>query len=891
MIPKRVVLENFLSFAIPAVTFDFTGNDEALWVITGPNGCGKSAVFDGITYALFECHRGSGSRQKQDLLMRHGADGCQVVLEFDFAGHSYRITRGRSRAGKTTRPLQKLEERSANGEWIALKEGTSGDTLNKWVVGTLGLDYDSFTSSVLLKQGEADKLLSSSKEDRLKILKGIIGFEHYEALSDRVKTATSAVRSTVASLKTRFANLVAVTPEDLAASQTRADRAETVRLEVSALHAAAIERVGQSKTWQKCHARFDELTELLAQADQRASRATTIRNQKMRVDELGTAMPLLQSLFDGKRELATWQDTLDDRERQRSEAESRRDMSRIASAEARGQVAEHKAVSESIERELAEIVRDILRAKSFHKQAVDLDKLAGEVSRYPVDLPARLLLATEVETSADGEFRRVESQLTEARTHLKAAEAEQTEFQDVKAGVDCSRCGQKVSAEHAAIERTRMANDVTTWRTRTTERQAIVSVAQEKHAKAKADLAGFVMQSTERNRFHDKFQTLQSSLTGMGCTSNPAELVAEQLALETQEKTLRERFVLAQKEKTAAEAIAIQQETTGKSAEAELKQLEPQVAEAMAKRATLQGAQTSDAARLSPPWDAQWPTLSAYEVQVLVQELAALRMTPVESDYRQLLNDDATRGVWREEQDRVQTEIDGIVPADRIPSDVAETARTQAANQLATADTNHRESLRDHENRVQQSSEYQRVSTELAEAQVRLGVHETLDKLVGKDGIQLDLVREAETEVIALADDTLRRLSNQELSLEVDDEATGRDSKAFALRIRKVGENPVGVEFISGSQRFRVAVSLALAIGRFAGGKQRPIEAVIIDEGFGSLDKDGLRAMAENLHELRRTQALKRIILVSHQETFTDQFATGYRLTPTEAGTTVERIG
>ena len=473
MIPKRVVLENFLSFASPAVAFDFTGDDEALWVITGPNGCGKSAVFDGITYALFECHRGSGSRQKQDLLMRHGADGCQVVLEFDFAGHSYRITRGRSRAGKTTRPLQKLEERSANGEWVALKEGTSSATLTNWVVDTLGLDYDSFTTSVLLKQGEADKLLSSSKEDRLKILKGIIGFEHYEALSDRVKTATSAVRSTAAILKTRFANLVAVTPEDLVASQNRADRAETLRLEMSALHATAIERVGQSRTWQKCHARFDELTELLAQADQRASRATTIRNQKMRVDELGTAVPLLPSLFDGKQELATWQEALSDRERLRSEAASRRDTSRIASAEARGQVAEHKAASESIERELAEIVRDILRAKSFHKQAVELDKLAGEVSRYPVDLPARLLLATEAETSADGEFRRVENQLTVARTHLKAAEAEQTEFQDVKAGVDCSRCGQKVTAEHAETERARMAADVATWQSRCAERQAI----------------------------------------------------------------------------------------------------------------------------------------------------------------------------------------------------------------------------------------------------------------------------------------------------------------------------------------------------------------------------------------------------------------------------------
>ncbi len=885
MIPKRVVLENFLSFASPAVTFDFTGDDEALWVITGPNGCGKSAVFDGITYALFECHR--GGRQKQELLMRHGADFCQVVLEFDFAGHSYRITRGRNRSGRTTKPIQKLEEQSANGDWIALKEGTSGDTLNKWVISTLGLEYDSFTSSVLLKQGEATKLLSSSKEERLAILKGIIGFEHYEALSERVKTATSAVRSAASSLKMRFATLAVVSPEDLIASQNRADRAEAVRLEVSGLHAAAIERVGQSRTWQKCHARFDELGELLTQADQRAGRATTIRNQKLRVDELGTVVPLLQSLCNGKRELATWQDTLSDREHLRNEATSRRDSSHIASAEARGKVAEHKATAETMERELADVVRSIRSVQSFHKQAVELDKLAGEVSRYPVDLPARLMLATETETSADGEFRRVENQLTEARTHLKTAQAEQVEFQDLKAGVDCSRCGQKVSAEHAQAERARMAADVALWQTRTTERQAIVSVAQEKHTKAKTALAGLQQQSAERNRFHDKFQTLQSSLTEMGCTSNAAELVAEQFTLETQEKSTRERFTLAQKDKIAAEAVAVQQEAIGKSAEIEIKQFESQVAEAMAKRASLQGSQASDAARLSSPWDVQWPTFSAYEVQVLVQELATLRMTPVESEYQQLVSDDAKRDVWRDEQARVQAEIDGIVPADRVSSDAAETARTQAANQLATAEADHRESLRSHENRMKQSSEYQRVSTELAEAQVRLGIHETLDKSVGKDGIQLDLVREAETEVIALADDTLRRLSNQELSLEVDDDVL----KAFALRIRKVGENPVGVDFISGSQRFRVAVSLALAIGRFAGGKQRPIEAVIIDEGFGSLDKDGLRAMAENLHELRRTQALKRIILVSHQETFTDQFATGYRLTPTEAGTTVERIG
>ena len=51
---------------------------------------------------------------------------------------------------------------------------------------------------------------------------------------------------------------------------------------------------------------------------------------------------------------------------------------------------------------------------------------------------------------------------------------------------------------------------------------------------------------------------------------------------------------------------------------------------------------------------------------------------------------------------------------------------------------------------------------------------------------------------------------------------------------------------------------------------------VIIDEGFGTLNKNGLRAAAEDLSRLKRH--LKRIILVSHQEEFTDHFPAVIRL-------------
>ena len=89
--------------------------------------------------------------------------------------------------------------------------------------------------------------------------------------------------------------------------------------------------------------------------------------------------------------------------------------------------------------------------------------------------------------------------------------------------------------------------------------------------------------------------------------------------------------------------------------------------------------------------------------------------------------------------------------------------------------------------------------------------------------------------------------------------------------------------FLSGSQRFRVAVSLALGIGQYASRQHRPIESVIIDEGFGCLDRQGRQVMIQELQNLRGH--LHCILLVSHQEEFAEAFADGYRFA-LEGGTT-----
>jgi DNA repair exonuclease SbcCD ATPase subunit len=172
----------------------------------------------------------------------------------------------------------------------------------------------------------------------------------------------------------------------------------------------------------------------------------------------------------------------------------------------------------------------------------------------------------------------------------------------------------------------------------------------------------------------------------------------------------------------------------------------------------------------------------------------------------------------------------------------------------------------------------QKLQQEYLEAEKEHAESKLLADLLGRDRLQLFLVRQAERQVVDHANSVLDRLSGGQLYLRLCGEADGDGSTAKALELeaynRVTGEKPINVMFLSGSQKFRVAVSLALGIGQYASRQHRPIESVIIDEGFGCLDRQGRQVMIQELHNLR--DHLHCILLVSHQEEFAESFTDGY---------------
>jgi DNA repair exonuclease SbcCD ATPase subunit len=291
MIPKRVLLENFLSFGEPAVEIEFTDN-EPLWVICGPNGVGKSAIFDAVTYALFACHRGGARNAEQ--LIHHGASGFRVELDFEINGRDFRISRT-----KATRTTQKVFSRiPGTDEWTPEHIGNAAPDVKKWVEANIGLEFEAFKASVLLRQGEADAILTATGSERLALLKTIIGADRFERISGRIHEDLKEYKDELERLHETLDNAPLVSDEELAAARTALIEAEQHRQKMQELSARANESLAGAKQWSTLQVRKANLESVIREAEERVNRATQIQGDKARLDLLSSIVPKLRTILE-----------------------------------------------------------------------------------------------------------------------------------------------------------------------------------------------------------------------------------------------------------------------------------------------------------------------------------------------------------------------------------------------------------------------------------------------------------------------------------------------------------------------------------------------------------------------------------------------------------------
>ncbi|QEL13336.1 AAA family ATPase [Limnoglobus roseus] len=875
MIPKRVTLENFLSFG-PKQHLEFD-DGEPLWVVGGPNGVGKSAVFDAITYCLFGAHRG-GKGQGMDELVRHGENGFFVQFEFEFNGVGYQITRNHKLKG---RPTARIEQQTA-GEWKAITGINSATDVKGWSERTLGLPMEAFAASVLLRQGQADEILNATGSKRLETLKKIIAAERYEALSKRVHDTATKRATKLEDLQSRRDTMPAVTAEQLAEAQLKQDAAAEDRDRAEQEKAHAAERVSFAKQWAKHEDARRQLAEKVAEADARAADAGRIQADHLRLDELNRVLPPLNQLVPIRDTLAATETEQAAIHQQHADTAAKLAALTTNLEALRLAVATHRDAAAEHAKEAKRLQDEIAGRKKFLTAAEEVAELDAKVKSFDpmLDRQATDAAAKLAEAGAAGQTAR--DAKTRLDTLLMQAKEDQRRLANVEAGVPCSRCGQVVTAEHAEKERAEIAETIRrlTADLASVTTQVGTAEAAVKTAKSSQDQLATVIRQRDQSR--QRLADRQRDLEAFGGTSDVAqlrhELAGQTLAAEKSEHARNE-------ERTKQE----RHEAELKIAEPTFKPMEKQVREFAARLQKLDtqlAADTATCAALASALSAEWAATMAAELQQHAHEQQRLASSGVAEEFRLWQQDATRREGWAEQLREIAKQIAAIPETARVPVVEAERLQKVATDAAKLADTAFGVTHDDLANLTRQAEALATLKKQIAVAEAEARVHKRLDELLGKKNLQRELVRTAETEIVRLANDTVRNLSNGDLSIELDHSEDGGD-EAFALKVRREDSPPIDVAYLSGSQKFRVAIAVALAIGRFAAGQARPLECVIIDEGFGSLDKDGLQATAEELNNLK--QHLRRIILVSHQEDFTSHFPVVYRLHKGENGTIAEK--
>lgn len=189
MRPLLIELEDFGSFA-GSHGLDLSGVSRA--AVVGENGAGKSTlVYDALGFALAGVTRAGDT----DSVVRTGAEQGRVAVTFEVDGTSYRVTRVRQRAKKTSAWVEKADPGSATG-WETVTESKGVRETDECVAGLLGASWDALAATVFAGQGDADRFTGQYGAARRKELLGeIVGLGQYTRLADLARQTSVSARS------------------------------------------------------------------------------------------------------------------------------------------------------------------------------------------------------------------------------------------------------------------------------------------------------------------------------------------------------------------------------------------------------------------------------------------------------------------------------------------------------------------------------------------------------------------------------------------------------------------------------------------------------------------------------------------------------------------------
>ena len=453
MIPLSLSLRNFLSYGEEVTPLDFTQFHVAC--LTGGNGHGKSALLDGITYALWGQARKSRSDEE---LCRIGAREMRVDFDFALGEKHFRVIRSWRRTKRGVPALDLQVE--SDGVFRTLSEGEGINPTQRRINELLSMDYDTFVNSAFIVQGRADEFTQKNARQRKEVLGRILGLGRYDQLQGMARVRYQEHQRQSEILQTRLGELDAelakredyeselravddhlallgskISNREKAQTELEAQRLELVRIRQ---RVAELEREQQrvAERAQQVSAELENLREQQRQDSKILAAAESIERDFATYNQLRTQVDLIEQKAQEHGELEACRRQLEEQIAQaRQEVERQQERWTATLGERQRQLDEHQAL---LNREQTIAIR-YAQFKNLSEQAQALEQAQiryEDLLRERRRLEHELLLAEEHRKSQRqalakqlGHLSRATAEEETLTVHIHQLQAQRTQLQ------------------------------------------------------------------------------------------------------------------------------------------------------------------------------------------------------------------------------------------------------------------------------------------------------------------------------------------------------------------------------------------------------------------------------------------------------------------------------
>ena len=876
MKPIQLVLSAFGPY-VERTVIDFSAlGEEGLFLIAGDTGAGKTTIFDAISFALYgEASGGKEKRKSKSFHSDYVSDQTETYVELTFRhrGETWWIRRNLEYQRPAKKKKDGMETTTRQAADAQMRNEDTGeeilrmDDVNRRVRELLGLTQDQFTQTVMIAQGDFLKILTASSDDRKKLFRDLFHTNLYVDLQSRLQEKNRACADEQKALEqvilsaegkidpeAEFAEreillsycgqiqhtdalcaLLArlIEQERAAQEQARAQKKEAAD-QIGALIAAVTEgeRVNRDfADWESKKARLAALTAGQGEIDaQRAALAAARRAQQLETDE--ALMRRTRRDMDAQRAaLSEAQAALEQAEKALPETETR-----MKEAESRG----------------GEIHALLAQAK----QMEDCLPVLGEVERLKaaLDTQKRELQRLTADSS------RAQAAYTAAQNSYYLSQAGLL-ARELKAGQPCPVCGSTAHPCPAQIT------------PETVTRQALEQAAQRRETAEKAQSDAATRLAANQAALDEREDRLRALKIGADETQQRLAAridAAHQAAADRQREidAARSAYQTLDKRKTAAQSAV---DAAQKQLEALEKDLRAQT-EAFEQKRAAHGFEDEASYRLAKRTNADIERLDR-EIRNYDEQKRTLAAQTHELE-------DKLSG--RQRTDLTALQNRRAAALDRQAK--AENAEKAMVRKLTLHESAERE-IRQANAAIQKKRGKWQIIQELYTCCAGIAAGNPRAKLTFEAYVQQYYFRF----VVAAANKRLTRLTDGMFTLRVMREAANRVSQSgldLEVLDRSTGQAR-DVSTLSGGESFLASLALALGLSDAVQSQSGQIrmDAMFIDEGFGSLDENALRSSIDVLLELADGKRL--IGIISHVQELEERIDKQIVVTKTPNGSTV----